>query len=178
MLSFCNWARADRMVLLFPAFATWLKFFVRYVARRCLPYRGQRYTEALVAAAMQSLPSKVTELSAISFDKRRAASSERPLVVSFGTDWCGPCREYKPRFKQAAYMLTSTASTVDLAHIDCQRHEALCHSLDIPHYPYILLFIKPAGAPIILDPADPAQLVETINRALAEKLNESRHDEL
>eukprot|EP00045_Choanoeca_perplexa_P013938 m.160604 g.160604 ORF g.160604 m.160604 type:complete len:815 (+) comp16505_c0_seq8:87-2531(+) len=143
--------------------------------RKCLPYRGQRFTNAIVSAAIQALPSKVAALSSQNFDSKVGGSTV-PWLVSFGTEWCGPCQDFKLTFQRLGYALAGHTSNVQLGYVDCDRQQRRCQQLNIPHYPYLLYFAPGSSNPTAMDTQD----LDGLMRTVAELANtpQPSHDEL
>lgn len=61
-----------------------------------------------------------------------------PVLVKFGTPWCGYCTKFIPTFKEVADQLEKY--NVRTAEVNCDENRELCMNYDIGGYPTILLF--------------------------------------
>ena len=63
------------------------------------------------------------------------ASPSAPLVVCLCAEWCGVCREYRPRFEQ----LRERFADMQFLWIDVEDDADLLHPLDVENFPTLLL---------------------------------------
>ena len=63
------------------------------------------------------------------------ASPATPLVVCLCAEWCGVCREYRPRFEQ----LQDRFPDMQFLWIDVEDEADLLHPLDVENFPTLLL---------------------------------------
>lgn len=64
-----------------------------------------------------------------------SASPPAPLVVCLCAEWCGVCREYRPRFEQLQDRFPGT----QFLWIDVEDEADLLHPLDVENFPTLLL---------------------------------------
>jgi thioredoxin len=64
-------------------------------------------------------------------------TSEKPVLVDFYADWCGPCKMVSPAVKQIAADLRGRITTVKV-NVDRKQHVAAKHR--IQSIPTIMLF--------------------------------------
>lgn len=76
---------------------------------------------------MQSYQGSFTELIEV----------DRPVLVEFSAEWCGPCRAMVPILREVAAELRGQA---DVVAIDVDQNSDLSHQLDIHSLPTFLLF--------------------------------------
>lgn len=78
----------------------------------------------------------VNTLTATSFAEE-IASSDKPVVVDFWAEWCGPCRMMAPVFEQAAGKLEPK---VRFAKVDTERAGDIAARYGIRNIPTVILF--------------------------------------
>ena len=66
-------------------------------------------------------------------------SSERPVLVDFYADWCGPCKMVSPAVKQISSELKGRVVTVKV-NVDKKEHVASRHK--IQSIPTIMIFYQ------------------------------------
>ena len=71
------------------------------------------------------------------------ASLQRPILVDFWADWCGPCKQLTPILERA---VTGAAGKVRLVKIDVDRNPELAQQLRIQSMPTVYAFFQ--GQPV------------------------------
>ena len=70
------------------------------------------------------------------------AEADQLFVVKFGADWCGPCRQIAPVFRQMAMTISPVAL---FGHVDVDENEATAARFGIKSLPTIL-FLRAGGS--------------------------------
>jgi len=71
------------------------------------------------------------------------ASMERPIIVDFWADWCGPCKQLMPVLEDA---VQKAGGAVALVKVNADQNQALCGQLQVQSLPTVLAFWQ--GQPI------------------------------
>ena len=99
------------------------------------------------------------------FDKE-VLQADKPVLVDFYADWCGPCKMIAPSLEQLA---KEYAGKIDIYKVDVDKETELAQVFGIQGIP-ALLYIPMTGKPQMLQGALPKdQLKEKIETILLKK---------
>ena len=69
--------------------------------------------------------------------KRIIKKSDKPIIVDFWADWCGPCKMYAPEFEKASKNYSSQAVFLK---IDTMKEPAISQQFGIKGIPATIVF--------------------------------------
>lgn len=79
---------------------------------------------------------EMIELSAENFDQQ-VVSSDRPVLVDFWAEWCGPCHAIEPALREVA---VDYEDRVVVGRLNVDEHPTIASRYGIRSIPSILLF--------------------------------------
>ena len=89
--------------------------------------------------------------------------SERPVVIDFYADWCGPCKRLAPRLRQIAQIYNGE---VDFYRIDVDDNPQIADAFQVRNIP-MLLICPLQGEPKVVTGLYPMnEYIRVINQAL------------
>lgn len=90
--------------------------------------------------------------------------SDRPVLVDFYADWCGPCKMVSPTIQRLAIEYKGRILTVK---VDTDRKQDLARRYDISSIPTIMLFYKGRVLMRLAGAQPYASLKQELDKALA-----------
>ncbi len=66
-------------------------------------------------------------------------SAEKPVLVDFFAEWCGPCKTMSPILKEVKDVLGETVSIIKL---DVDKNPQTAHQFQVQGVPTLILFKK------------------------------------
>ncbi len=94
-------------------------------------------------------------------------NGDKPVLVDFSAEWCGPCQAMAPVLKEVAAAVGEKASIIK---IDVDRNQALAEKLNIRGVPTFILYYKGEVKWRQSGMQSAKNLAYVIDQALAEKV--------
>lgn len=85
--------------------------------------------------------------------------SDKPVVVDFNADWCGPCQMLKPTLDQIA----AETDAVKIVSVNIDREDDLAYDYDVSSIPCLVLFKDGAEAARSVGMKPKPELIRFIN---------------
>ncbi len=85
--------------------------------------------------------------------------SDKPVVVDFNADWCGPCQMLKPTLDQIA----AENDTVKIVSVNIDSEDDLAYDYDVSSIPCLVLFKGGAEAARSVGMKPKPELLKFIN---------------
>ncbi len=64
-------------------------------------------------------------------------NSEKPVVIDFYADWCGPCKVFSPILQE---LKTELGEAVQIVKIDVDKNQELSGKLGVQSIPTVMIF--------------------------------------
>jgi thioredoxin 1 len=78
---------------------------------------------------------RITQLNEENFEKE-VLQSQRPVIVDFYADWCGPCKMISPVLEEIAYQ----QSEIKIVKLDVDTHPLLAQQFGVMSIPTVIAF--------------------------------------
>lgn len=94
-------------------------------------------------------------------DFNQIIDSEKPVLVDFFAEWCGPCKMMKPILEDLKNMM---GDEVTILKIDVDKNQPLSQKYQIQSVPTLMIFKKGEMVWRQSGVMQPAQLKEVLNK--------------
>ena len=88
--------------------------------------------------------------------------SDRPVLVDFYADWCGPCQVIKPILEEIA---DDYDDRIDVRKVDVDENQSLAQQYGVRGIPTLLLFSDGETRETVVGLRSKSQLVELLDSA-------------
>ena len=95
-----------------------------------------------------------------SFDKE-VLQSDRPVLVDFYADWCGPCQVIKPVLEELA---EEYEGRIDVRKVDVDVNQGLAQQFGVRSIPTLLVFKDGQAQETVVGLRSKTQLAEILDR--------------
>lgn len=118
---------------------------------------------------MQQLTTETFKTKVFDFETQKdwLFKGDRPAIVDFYADWCGPCRALGPVLE---HVQTKYANEIDIYKVDTEKYPELAALFDVRGIPAVL-FIPKSGIPTMSAGFMP---IESFDKAISQLFNISK----
>ncbi|MET1128098.1 MAG: thioredoxin family protein [Thermoproteota archaeon] len=95
---------------------------------------------------------------------KRTVSTARVAVVLFSTDWCNPCKVFKPVFKRVARKLSARYPHLIFVYVDTDKLPRVADRYSIENIPATAIFVNGHVAEVMVGAMPEKNLLESIER--------------
>ena len=78
---------------------------------------------------------KVIEVTTATFENE-VLKSDKPVLVDFNADWCGPCQMLKPTIEQ----LAEERDDIKIVSVNIEENDDLAYDYDVSSIPCLVVF--------------------------------------
>ena len=108
------------------------------------------------------MSAKVKTVNTTTFEQE-VLRSDRPVLVDFYADWCGPCQVIKPILEEIAQ---NYDDRVDVHKVDVDENQSLARQYGVRGIPTLLLFSDGEPRETVVGLRSKSELVELLDRAV------------
>eukprot|EP00824_Muranothrix_gubernata_P002780 TRINITY_DN13369_c0_g1_i1.p1 TRINITY_DN13369_c0_g1~~TRINITY_DN13369_c0_g1_i1.p1 ORF type:complete len:164 (+),score=10.93 TRINITY_DN13369_c0_g1_i1:66-557(+) len=83
--------------------------------------------------------SKASELESLDQFKQYSEGNEKPTILVFGAEWCGPCKEIKPILEEK---VTQYSEKIDLVMVDTDKFDEIATQYEVTSLPTTVVLHK------------------------------------
>ncbi len=110
------------------------------------------------------MATKTLSVSDITFDQEViASSSEKPVLVDFWAEWCGPCKMLAPTLEQIA---TEKGEKLKVVKINVDENPHTANNFGVMSIPTLILFKEGASVKQVVGNRPKEQILAQIERFL------------
>lgn len=102
----------------------------------------KKFSSTTSSSSPTSVRNETRQLKTItdsSFQKDIVENTKDDVFVTYKTNWCGYCQEFKPVWLELSKI---DIPEVKIAEVDCQENKQLCSSQNITGYPTLIYYPK------------------------------------
>ena len=115
----------------------------------------------------------VTSIRSASQFEREILESEKPAIVDFWAEWCGPCKAMAPIFEAAA---EEYGETITFAKLDTEAVPSVAESMGVRSLPTLLVFWEGKVIDVKVG-LTPAHGMERLVKRLHKRMNKAQEGE-
>lgn len=93
--------------------------------------------------------------------EQEVLQAEKPVLVDFWAEWCGPCQMIAPILEQIA----SEKPEITICKVNVDEEMALAQKFQVAYIPYLLLFKNGEVAETITGMHDKEEIMQMIEKA-------------